>query len=393
MKRQWRAITLLALTTVLGLWLFWPHKAAASTVTLTGTVKDAQGNPINGTLTMQLAVPAIDTSTSTFIPNTPVTFRLVNGSVTGGAPLLDNTNMSPAGDYYIARFTGAAGNPIATNYYVIPAGGSFNLGQAVPTTITTSNISYVNPVALNVGNIFTAAQQFALGILTDSITGITPGSTLTIAGANGMSSAGESLQFTGGNGSLNQAGGGLTFSGGNGSGTGPGAAFNMTGGAGGASSGNGGGFNLTGGAAGAGNANGGSVIISGASGTGVGVNGSISLNPCIGGTCGGSGGGGNIVLNTSIWQQGTGAKHIRAGSLCTTAPAAGAACTNVINWAGSAFANTNYSVVCMGDGITSGVPINGGITAKGTGSITFQTVAATASAAQYAVVDCWAAHD
>jgi hypothetical protein len=77
---------------------------------------------------------------------------------------------------------------------------------------------------------------------------------------------------------------------------------------------------------------------------------------------------------------------------CATAGTAGAACTTTVKWT-NAFADTNYTAECTGDLITSGVPLNGGFTAKAVGSVTFQTVAATAAAAQYTTIDCTAIHD
>jgi len=77
---------------------------------------------------------------------------------------------------------------------------------------------------------------------------------------------------------------------------------------------------------------------------------------------------------------------------CVTAPAAGATCTTTVAW-DNPFADTNYTVACNGAVITSGVPLTGGLTAKTLDSVTFQTVAATATSAQYATVDCVALHE
>ncbi len=87
----------------------------------------------------------------------------------------------------------------------------------------------------------------------------------------------------------------------------------------------------------------------------------------------------------------TGVQHKRSAG-CATAASVAATCTATITWT-TAFADTNYSVSCTGDVITSGVPTNGGVTGKATTSVTFQTVAATAAAAQYTNIDCEAMHD
>lgn len=83
-------------------------------------------------------------------------------------------------------------------------------------------------------------------------------------------------------------------------------------------------------------------------------------------------------------------KHGVAG--CATAASVGAACTTTVTWT-TAFADTNYTVSCGGELVTSGVPVVGGVTGKSTTSVTFQTVAATAAAAQFTGIDCEAIHD
>lgn len=77
---------------------------------------------------------------------------------------------------------------------------------------------------------------------------------------------------------------------------------------------------------------------------------------------------------------------------CTTAASVGATCTTVVSWPAN-FANTNYMAICTGALVTSGVPLQGGITAKAVGSVTFQTVAATAAAAKFTTIECFAMHD
>lgn len=88
----------------------------------------------------------------------------------------------------------------------------------------------------------------------------------------------------------------------------------------------------------------------------------------------------------------SGFKHKRAVTGCATGAAVGAACTTTFTWS-TAFPDTNYTPSCMGDGVSSGVPVGGGITAKTAASVTFQTVATTAAAAQYTNIECLAAHD
>lgn len=77
---------------------------------------------------------------------------------------------------------------------------------------------------------------------------------------------------------------------------------------------------------------------------------------------------------------------------CATAASLAATCTTTLTWT-TAFADTNYTPNCTGQLVTSGVPLNGGITAKSASAIDFQTVAGTAAAAQYTNISCSATHD
>lgn len=77
---------------------------------------------------------------------------------------------------------------------------------------------------------------------------------------------------------------------------------------------------------------------------------------------------------------------------CATAAAVGATCDTTITYTTS-FADTNYTSICNGEGITSGVPVNGGVVTKAVGSLVFRTVAMTAAVAQYGNIDCMAWHD
>jgi hypothetical protein len=82
----------------------------------------------------------------------------------------------------------------------------------------------------------------------------------------------------------------------------------------------------------------------------------------------------------------------RNGTTCATAATAGATCDSSVTWSTS-FADTNYTVQCNGQGIVSGVPAHGGVQAKAVGSATFRTVAVTAAAAEFDVIECTAFHD
>lgn len=131
----------------------------ASKTTLSGTITDAQGNGVYGTLVMSLPVPAQDITTNAAVSNMPVFFSLVNGSISGGPQLYDVANLQPQNLYYIARAYDSSGNLIFAGNYSV-TGGTFNLGAATPTSITTSNISYLNPASQNGANVFSGVNSF-----------------------------------------------------------------------------------------------------------------------------------------------------------------------------------------------------------------------------------------
>jgi len=96
--------------------------------------------------------------------------------------------------------------------------------------------------------------------------------------------------------------------------------------------------------------------------------------------------------STGVDNDRLGFKHKRGTAGCATSASAGAVCTTTVTWT-TAFADADYTAQCNGRLVTSGVPVNGGITAQIAASVTFQTVAATAAAAQFTNIDCIAVHD
>jgi len=100
---------------------------------------------------------------------------------------------------------------------------------------------------------------------------------------------------------------------------------------------------------------------------------------------------GGLTVNASITANGSGLKHKRVAG-CTTPAVFGNLCSTVINW-DTAFANVDYTVSCTGDGVASGVPLSGGITAKTPTSVIFRTVAGASAEAQYRTIDCITMHD
>ena len=78
---------------------------------------------------------------------------------------------------------------------------------------------------------------------------------------------------------------------------------------------------------------------------------------------------------------------------CATSASIGAVCSTTVTWTNT-YLDTNYTTTgCIGVGITSGAPLIQGITTKASGSVTVQTIALTAAAAQFTNIECSAIHD
>src|SRR6266550_4210573 len=73
---------------------------------------------------------------------------------------------------------------------------------------------------------------------------------------------------------------------------------------------------------------------------------------------------------------------------CATAASLNATCDTTVTWT-TAFANANYTATCVGDVVTSGVPVIQGIdisAAKTGAAITVRTISITAAAAQFTAI-------
>src|SRR5205823_992343 len=120
--------------------------AFGTTTQLIGTLVDATGTPVNGTACFKLPVNAIDTSTNRALSPRPFCYPVTNGTLPAFATVVPNDVIQPANTYYQAKVTDKSGGLIFMANYVIPTGaGTFNIGLAIPTTVLTTNISFVNP--------------------------------------------------------------------------------------------------------------------------------------------------------------------------------------------------------------------------------------------------------
>jgi hypothetical protein len=97
------------------------------------------------------------------------------------------------------------------------------------------------------------------------------------------------------------------------------------------------------------------------------------------------------TLSTGVANNGSGFQHKRVGG-CATSATQGNTCAVTVTW-NTAFADANYTAVCTGDGVASGLPVSGGFRSKTASSIQFQTAALTNAAARWTSIDCIAVHD
>jgi hypothetical protein len=146
--RPWQIFELrLALLLCLGA---LPVSALATTVT--GTLTDASGAPLTGTLVLTLSQPGSSGGTS--LGTNPVKCAVIAGSVTA-CTVVGNDVISPAGTTYKIKVLNAAGgtNTAETAYSI--EGATWNLGDHTPVASTGVTSSAYQTVALN----GTAAQQ------------------------------------------------------------------------------------------------------------------------------------------------------------------------------------------------------------------------------------------
>jgi len=363
-----------------GILLFCALFARAST-TLTGTITDSAGNPLNGVLTMRLPVPAQDTCLNTAVAPTTVLFNVVNGSIVGGAPLKDVAAcLQPQGLFYIARAYDTTG---ALQFYgnFVVTGASFNLGAATPTAVTTSNVSYILPIFPNQTNTFTAAQTFTT-ILSASSPDAGSGFVRMASGdqqcwRNAANTADVCMGYTNVGAADYLSVNGTLFN--------QGAMFPPTGSSGGitsvaATGGAGPNVQLTAAAGNGLNTNGGNIVLTPGLKNGIGITGSVAIAH---GICnaGASNGCGNGLQETRTLS-------------CTTGAGAGSTCNTTVNWA-KFFDDANYTAVCTisgGTGAITGTPYVLNTSSKTTSGMVV-TIANLTAIASSGLLDCIGAHD
>ncbi len=124
------------------LFLLTSATAFAGTIPITGTIRQANGNLLTGSVEFTLNYSAArDTCSSNIVVAQMVKFAVSNGALPTNARITPNDCLSPTKTTYTARYYTASGQPIAQNVFYIQ-GTTFNLGAAIPTPLTTSNISF-----------------------------------------------------------------------------------------------------------------------------------------------------------------------------------------------------------------------------------------------------------
>lgn len=149
--------------------------ALATVTQLTGTLTDASGSTISGTGCFKLPVNAIDTSTNRALSPMQLCFPLNNGVFPAFASVVPNDVMQPAKTFYQFTAKDTTGKLVFMANYVIPTGsGTFNMGLAIPTLVTTSQISYISPASTSSSNVFCCTQTFQGQIVSTLGTGTAP---------------------------------------------------------------------------------------------------------------------------------------------------------------------------------------------------------------------------
>lgn len=179
---------------------------AATTIPITGTIRLPNGNAFNGRIRFTLTFPVgRDSSTSEIVVNSPVEFSVQNGTLPSNAKIVPNDTIQPANTQYIAQYFSAAGALVAQNVFSIQ-GTSFNIGAAIPTPLTTSNISFdlssITADTCNVAGVrYINASCFAgadIGAKINAAYGVLPatGGRIRIPAASSCYSFSTTINFT-----------------------------------------------------------------------------------------------------------------------------------------------------------------------------------------------------
>src|SRR5215471_20430863 len=111
-------------------------------IPLLGTIRDAAGNLFNGFIRLILSYGAAHNNLrNELVLAEAVAFPVTNGTLPATARITPNDILHPQNTTYTAQYLDQAGRMVAQNVFYI-TGDHFDIGAAVPTPITTSNISF-----------------------------------------------------------------------------------------------------------------------------------------------------------------------------------------------------------------------------------------------------------
>jgi hypothetical protein len=170
-----------------------------ATAQITGVLHGPTGNLFNGSLKIYLPFAgAVDINCGPPDPSGDCgiipqvyTFPVTLGSLPSTAQLHINGDIQPHGTYYKVYEYDLNGKWLAQFNIVIPAGATtFDLGAALQTSVTTNNVSYINPANLTGNNTWTGNNTFNGAVtFTSTVTGISfpcpsPASANSVCGNN-----------------------------------------------------------------------------------------------------------------------------------------------------------------------------------------------------------------
>ena len=117
---------------------------SAGATTLTGTIKKGDGTGLTGRIRLKLSHPARSITDSSVVVPIPVDIAVVAGAMLAPPPVYGNDDLQPSNTYYVAEYYNEFNAKVMQNAFYI-TGATFDLGAAIPTSITTTNISYASP--------------------------------------------------------------------------------------------------------------------------------------------------------------------------------------------------------------------------------------------------------
>lgn len=137
---------------LLVLCLLFPIAAHATIIPITGTITGPDGTPLTGSVVFTLSYGAArDFTNNNMVVARTATFPVIQGQIRGNARIVPNDDLQPGNTYYTVDYYDSYSAQIAENFFYI-SGTSFDLGTAIPTTVTTNNLSFAT-----LGNYWTRA--------------------------------------------------------------------------------------------------------------------------------------------------------------------------------------------------------------------------------------------